>query len=112
MFPLITNIDTRIRNFFLSYDLFSLLKSISAFVGYLIPKLSSLKNSCSSTIAGGDKRIFTFLNGISLKVNITAQLEFELAYFEAAVQHFSPYTTGLLVCSGLVWFGFMAYQHL
>ena len=31
--------------------------------------------------------------GISLKVNIIAQLEFELAYFKATVQHFSYYAT-------------------
>ena len=37
--------------------------------------------------------IYTFLEDISLKVNVIAGLEFERAYFEAAVQHFSPYAT-------------------
>ena len=31
--------------------------------------------------------------GISPKVNIKWQLELEIAYFEAAIQHFSPYAT-------------------
>ena len=34
-------------------------------------------------ISGGG--VHTFLKGISLKVNIIAWLEFELAYFEVAV---------------------------
>ena len=33
------------------------------------------------------------LKGISPKVNVKAQLEFELAYFETAVQHFNYYIT-------------------
>ena len=36
-----------------------------------------------------------FPKDISLKVNIIVQFEFELVYFEAAVQHFSHYTTGI-----------------
>ena len=31
--------------------------------------------------------------GISLKVNVTARLEFEPSYFEAAAQHFNQYDT-------------------
>ena len=42
-------------------------------------------------IAGGDKGERTFPKGISPKVNVIARLEFELAYFEAAVQRFSHY---------------------
>ena len=38
-----------------------------------------------------DKGVRTFLKGVSLKVNVTERLEFELDYFEAAVQHFSYY---------------------
>ena len=34
----------------------------------------------------------SFPKGISLKVNIIARLEFELAFFEAAVPHFSHNT--------------------
>ena len=34
-----------------------------------------------------DKRIHTFLKGISLKVNVIIWLEFKIAYFKAKVQH-------------------------
>ena len=43
----------------------------------------------------GIKRFNTFLKAISSKVNVRARLEFELAYFKTAVQHFSPYATGM-----------------
>ena len=42
-----------------------------------------------SPIVGGNKGVHAFPKGISLKVNLIARLEFELAYFEAAVQLFS-----------------------
>ena len=35
----------------------------------------------------GDKEIHNFPKGISPKLNIMARLEFELAYYEVAVQH-------------------------
>ena len=35
--------------------------------------------------------IHTFSKGINPKVRVIAQLEFELAHFEATVQHFSYY---------------------
>ena len=35
----------------------------------------------------------TFSMGISSKVNVIAQLEFELVYNDVAVQHFSHYAT-------------------
>ena len=38
--------------------------------------------------------VHTFYKSISLKVNVIAQLEFELNYFQAIVQHFSHYTMG------------------
>ena len=41
----------------------------------------------------GIRGFHAFLNGISLKTSIIAQLEFERAYFEVAVQHISHYTT-------------------
>ena len=40
-----------------------------------------------------DKRVHTFPKSIRPKVNVIAQLEFELTYFEATVQLFSHYTT-------------------
>ena len=36
-----------------------------------------------------NKDVHTFFKGISLKVNVIARLEFELAYYKVAVQHFS-----------------------
>ena len=44
----------------------------------------------SSEVIG---RFNIFLKDICLKVNVIAPLEFELVYFESAVQHFSLYTT-------------------
>ena len=38
--------------------------------------------------------VHAFLLVISLKENIIVWLEFELAYFEATVQHFCHYSTG------------------
>ena len=40
-----------------------------------------------------DKGFHTFPKGISPKVNIMAWLEFELAYYNYAVQHFNHYNT-------------------
>ena len=40
-----------------------------------------------------DKGVHTFPNGIILKVNVIARVEFELAYFKAVVQQFSHYVT-------------------
>ena len=34
-----------------------------------------------------DKRVYAFPNVISPKVNVIAQLEFELTYYEVAIQH-------------------------
>ena len=39
-----------------------------------------------------DQGVHTFLLGISLKVNIIARLQFEVAYFDDAVKHVSHYT--------------------
>ena len=44
-------------------------------------------------MAGGDKWVYIFPKGISPKVNVKAQLEFELAYLKAIIKHFSHYTT-------------------
>ena len=39
-----------------------------------------------------DKEVHILPKGITLKVNVIAQIEFKLAFFEAAVKHFSHYT--------------------
>ena len=41
-----------------------------------------------------DKVVHIFLKSIRTKVNVIAQLEFELVYFEAAVRYFSHNATG------------------
>ena len=40
-----------------------------------------------------DKGVHTFPEGICLKVNVIARLEFELAYYDSAVHRFNHYTT-------------------
>ena len=40
-----------------------------------------------------DKGVHTFPKGIRPKVNVTARLEFELAYYDFIVYRFNQYTT-------------------
>ena len=73
----------------------SLFSGISTFVGYLIPE-PFFKKNCRSTIKpidGGDKAVHAFPKCICPKVNVIARLEFELAYYDSAVQRFKHYTT-------------------
>ena len=39
-----------------------------------------------------DEEVHTFPNGICMKVNVIAQLEFELTYFQFTVKYISHYT--------------------
>ena len=43
------------------------------------------------SIAGGVRRLHIFLESIIAKANVLARLEFELGYFEAAIQYFGTY---------------------
>ena len=43
--------------------------------------------------AGFKHGVFNFPDGICPKVNIIARLEFELVYYDSAVQRFNHYTT-------------------
>ena len=55
-----------------------------------------LKNSSDTIWTIWDNTVVhTFPHGISLKVNVIAQLEFEQAYFEAAIHYISHYATGI-----------------
>ena len=57
----------------------------------------SLLRNCSGTIlpiAGTAKEVHTFPKGICLKMNVITQMEFELAYYDVAVQHNSHYAMG------------------
>ena len=40
--------------------------------------------------------VHTFPKGICPKVNVVVRLEFELMYYDSAVQHFNHYTPGTI----------------
>ena len=42
-------------------------------------------------MAERNKKVQTILKGINLKVNVIVRLEFDTAYYDAAVQHFKHY---------------------
>ena len=44
------------------------------------------------------KVVHTFAKGICPKVNVIAQLEYELTYYDSAVHRFNPYTTRTPPC--------------
>ena len=56
---------------------------------YLMPKPPLTKNRSGTIkpIAGEDKKFFIFPNGISLKVKIIEQLEFEITFYNVAIQY-------------------------
>ena len=62
---------------------------VLTFMGYIIPKRSLLKDSWD-----GNCVFHTFPKGICLKVNIIAQLEIELTYYDVAVQLVIHYAMG------------------
>ena len=45
-------------------------------------------------LVGVDKEIHSFSNGLCPKVNVMAQMKYELAYYDIAVQYVSHSTTG------------------
>ena len=44
-----------------------------------------------------DKEVHAFPKGISLKVNVIVQLEFEFVYYDLVIQHFNHYAGGTLL---------------
>ena len=46
---------------------------------------------------GGDKGYHTFPKSISQKVNVIAQLDFELTYYNVAVLHVNHYVSGIFL---------------
>ena len=72
----------------------SLFNGISAFVGYVMPKPSLLKNSSDiiELIARSKRPIHTCMNS---KLTVIEQPEFELAYVE--VQHFINFAPEKLI---------------
>ena len=73
------------------YLLISSFNGISTFVDYLRPKPSL--STIYFIARESDNGIQAFPNGIRKKVSVMVRLELELTYFEAAVQHFSHYTS-------------------
>ena len=60
-----------------------------------MPTSALQKNSSNNNIypiAGGISKFMPSSKCINSKVNVVARLEFELANFEAVVQHFNNYT--------------------
>ena len=58
-----------------------------------------------------NKRVHAFPKYISLKVNLIAQLEFELAYYDVVVPHINPYTMGdsLIYWTNMYLFSFIPF---
>ena len=52
-----------------------------------------MNSSIIQPIAGKDKEVHGFAKGISTKVNVTVQLEFEIAYYDVAFQEVNHYAT-------------------
>ena len=78
---------------------FILFNGISTCVTYLTPKQSSQKQKKMSVILFNQqlvriRRLHIFPKSISPIVDFFEQLVFELAYFDASVQHFNHYATG------------------
>ena len=72
-----------------------LCNGISTFVGLFYAKAILLEEQqrCYLTHSWEDKGFHVFPKGICPKVNIIARLEFELAYYDSAVQRFNHYRT-------------------
>ena len=76
------------------YDWFLCFNGISTFVGYLMPKPFSLKNSCNYlTHSWEDKGVQAFTKSICPNVNVIARLEDELTHYDSVVHRFNQYTT-------------------
>ena len=71
-------------------------------MGYLMPNPSLLKEQTLIlfNLRLGNEGLHRFAKGISPEENAIVRLEFELAYFEAVVQHLCHYATST-PCNGL-----------
>ena len=56
--------------------------------------------------------VHNFLCGISSKVNVIVQLDFEFAYYDVAVQHVTHCITGNPLPHFMTWFGFFVQWHI
>ena len=74
-----------------------LFDNTSTFTGYLIPLKKPLKKDPPPrTMIQPITGVQTFPKLLIKKVIVIAWLEFELTYFEAAIQHYNSYATGTL----------------
>ena len=104
---IVQDLNIRTQVHFLQYlpRFSSLFNGISIYLGYLMPNPSFLKESRGTIepipgrISGGG----SYTKRICPKVNVIAWLEFELAYYDSAVQHFNHYTRTPPRFSSLIW---------
>ena len=73
--------------------LFSLFNVTSIFGGYLKAILPEEQYWYYLTHSWEDKGVHTFPKGICPKVNVTAWLEYEFAYYDSPVHRFNHYAT-------------------
>ena len=74
------------------FGLVSLFNGISTLFRLFNAKAILLEEQYYLTNSWEDKGVHTFPKGICPKMNIIAQLENELAYYDSAVHHFNHYT--------------------
>ena len=76
-----------------------------------MPNLSLLKKSCRTILPiAGIIRDFIFVP--STKMNVIVRLEFELTYYNVAVQHVSHNTTGIIPPPTIIWNEQFHFPHL
>ena len=68
-------------------------ESLIGMGSYLSAEMPSAYSTGQTDWAGGNKGVHIFPKDTNPKVNIIAWMEFEPAYYDAAVQHISHYTT-------------------
>ena len=100
--PKSLHLGIRLRNELVNHDvmvgamfavilvLFLCFNGISTFGSYFMPKPSlNYLIHCKK-----DEEVHAFPKGISPKINVITRLEFKLANFKVAVEHFSNYVMG------------------
>ena len=104
----------QIEDVYIYLSWFPLFNDISNFLGYLMPK-PSLYKKCNGEIKG----IHTFFNCINPKVNVIAQLVFEVANSNTAIKHVSHYmmlnfalSLCLSLCLSLSLFLILSHTHI
>ena len=91
-------------------DWFLCLNGISTFVCYSLTKPKTIRGGTIKVIAERqrNKRIHVFTMNINPKVNVTAWLWFQFAYYDLTVKHFSHFTR----VTSLFLFEWNAWNHI